>query len=350
MILMVEKGDKFYIVNIKWDQKKGGIFDCASPGKDFIIYTSQSMNIYQAHRMRFQYGNGYPNFASMKLKIKEDYYSICSFFSGFGTTHPDGFTGDYVAEGQNVIGVPERVICIFLPSTLDANSYIMILGKIASRLLMYPEMMETNTEKIGNLILESGYVEEYELLFDYLSDSIDSELNLSNIEISKANENEFRILRYLIKEQTDALNNSGDVKLLKEIHNLKKENKVLENRITLSNAKLIGKSNLTQQQSINTSSGNGFSDIDAMVNAMNNPTSQNTSPVSAPATDDKYAMITSLSTENMTLKLELNGYKESMAGLVNDLKSALTDKINIIDVKDKKIVDLELELDMAKNI
>jgi len=181
---------------IKWDQKKGGIIEAIWP--DINISERTSMNIYNMHRVK----STLPSFGFLRMKLENgEEFNVCSFFSGLGSTHTDGFTFDY---SKNAIGVAERVVCLFLPQNINSEEYELVLSKIASRILLSPSLINSFVRKLSEKMSDFNISNSNELL-ESLEKNIDKILGLDFENAIVASNLELKILHILIKEKNNII-------------------------------------------------------------------------------------------------------------------------------------------------
>ena len=375
-------GESFQIVNIRWDQKIGGILECSAPMKNFKISAKETTNLYQMHRLRFQYGNGIPNFGLIKLDINEKAHNICSFFSGFGgSTSPDGYTANY---GDDIVGIAERVVCILLPPKTNASKYIMSLGIISSRLLIDPNKMEERVNKLTSIIKKSNLISKPNKLFEYLDGELDDELELSENEKIVASMNEKKIWRYYIAELSESGNNGENTSSEKALRELKSKIKKLEKNMddvttqrdllkisnkTLieTNTKLINGEDIeseviTLEFEDDASRNRDLESTDEQIGILGDMAEINTLIKQLESKNDetikspkkRSIKINIEKEENTVLKKQLENMTESMRGLVEDLNQALIEKTNESRIAEIENINLKTQIsklaDLTKKV
>jgi len=250
-----------------------------------------------------------------------DQYNVCTFFTGFGaSTSPDGFTANY---GKNVIGIAERVICLFLPYALKAGNYDQILAKIASRILLSRQLIPKRIQIAVELVNKSGKIKKPKELLEYLELKLDSKLKLSVNEIAEANRNEVKCLRRIIADQKDHIKeltiNPAKTALFRDSQKLaaaEKERKKLND--------LINKMTLLSSQK-------------EMTEAINEQKDE----VIATLKSDYVKIFGTLTDQILALENEIKGISESTQGLVNDLNRILAEKIQRINELESEIKTLK---------
>jgi hypothetical protein len=348
--------ERFFLVAIRWDQKKGGQMQAVSPGS-LTLSTKTSMTIYNMHRM----SQTDPNFSTISIVEEGTQYNVCSFFSGYGTsTSPDGFTGNY---GKNIIGVAEKVICIFLPDYCVSDQYMDVLAKIASRSLLDAELIQDRIEKIGNYIQSSNLLKNAKELRELLDKDLDTALQLTDKERSLANEYEIRILRYLTFEQHQQIDNYEDEKSAAEIKKLRqrlKETYASMEEVNTRN-KLLETYKTQKEQYIKKLEEElrklGGNELDLQISKAegngNNHNHTQTNGITPDLGEIKFAASKDLVIENLkeinsSLEEQIRGISESMKELIEDLKRALIDKENKILQKEAFIEQLQKQVNSSQ--
>jgi len=319
----------FQIAIIEWDQKLGGRMTYVAPDKSFSLTSGEAMNIYNMHRIR----RTEPNFGTLSLRVSNGKkYRISSFFSGYGmSTSPDGFTGNY---GQNIIGLAEKIVCLFLPNDINGEAYFNLLGLISSRLLLNAENLSFRVDAVAKILHNSQKLEKPNELLLYLQDErygLDSQLKLGKDEISQAYELEAKILHYLIKEQFNriqelrfnAASSMGVIDsspVLNEIQKYKNKISELEGVIKEKDTQIqllemYKKQKRQLEKQIRQLKAGSRGDFSMGL-------------------DGSSPKIKELEEKNRVLEAELQGVKESTQGLLNDLRG-------IIQQKEQEIADLK---------
>lgn len=309
--------DKFCLAVILWDQKLGGVLQRSRPYMN--ISDSTSMNLYNMHRV----SNVNPAFGTIKIKLESgDHFNVCSFFTGYGaSTSPDGFTGNY---GKNIIGVAERVICLFLPQDVKAEDYEEVLAKISARIVIDMDGMNQRIDRIGDLLSKADLIRKPDKLYEYLDNYLDNSLGLTAEQSAVARFLEVKALHYLLIDKKEHIKELTinpaktafirDQQKIAETEEQKKQIQMLIKQITeLSMAKTECEMHDSEKD-----------EIIATLKA------------------DYVKIFGTLTDQIGALQEELNGITESTQGLVNDLNIALAEKI-------KRIQELENELKTIKS-
>lgn len=299
---------------IKWDQKEGGMQEYAYP--NLKLKPKDAMNIYNLHRTR----SILPGFASIRLKLDTgEQYNVCSFFSGFGGTSPDGFTGNY---GKNTIGISEKVIALFLPMEIKSQEYWEVLMKISARILISQENIGARMEKIVKLIVRSGLVDKVDQLREYLESYMDRELGLNSEFLAIANDLEVKGLHHYILDLRDQIKHltinpaatafQADAQ---KIAQAKEDQQKIRDLLTQINQ-------LNTQKSV-------IQAVDSQKDELIETMKQ-----------DYVKIFGTLTDQIMQLEGEIKGISESTQGLLQDLNTALAEKIKYIQELEEQIKTL----------
>jgi hypothetical protein len=309
--------DKFSLACILWDQKLGGVLQRAKPYMQ--VSDKTAMNLYNMHRVT----NVNPAFGTIKVKLESgDQFNVCSFFTGYGgSTSPDGFTANY---GKNIIGVAERVICLFLTPDVRAEDYEEVLAKIGSRIVIDVAGMNQRIDVIGDLIAKIDLIKKPDKLFEYLEKYLDSSLGLNAELNAVARFHEVKALHYMLLDKKEHIKELTinpaktafvrDQQKIAETEEQKKQIQLLIQQIT----------ELSMQKSMVEMNDSEKDDVISTLKS------------------DYIKIFGTLTEQIQSLQDELNGITESTQGLVNDLNVALREKI-------KKVQDLDAELKSLKS-
>ena len=304
---------KCEIASIYWDQKQGGMLEFTS-NKKLKLSSATTMNLYNMHRIRQKD----PNFGMLRLRLEDgEQYNVSSFFTGYGaSTSPDGFTANY---GKNIIGLAERVICLFLPLEAKPQDYEEVMAKISSRIVLDASKMQKKINKITDIINGSGVITKPDELNEYLNKFLDKNLKLDDEKIVYAKNFEVKSLHYLIADKKDHIKEltinpaktsfQRDEKKIAEANKMKSElQKMIKQRTSMS----------AQQEITNASSSTKDEGIDQLKM-------------------DYIKIFGTLTDQISLLENEINGITESTRAFVQDLNGALAEKI-------ARVNELEQEL------
>ncbi len=309
----------FEICVIKWDQKLGGVLECAS-SEDFKISPATCMNLYQIHRVT----STEPSFGTIRLRLEDgNLFNVISFYTGFGgSTSPNGFTGNY---GENTIGIGERVICLFLPDNLRSQNYDEVLAKITSRILLNIENIKQNITLTAKTVRDSGLISKDEELLQYLEDNLDKNLSFSTDNIIASKTLEVEVLHFVVVDKNAIIKNLTinpainryvhDRKKIKEVDEQKKQIQDLITKITT----------LTDKQQMMSSVSDEKSEIIDTLKS------------------DYKTIFGTLTDQIQQLEEEIKGITESTQGLVNDLNSILAEKIDRANKLEEEIKTLKVQ-------
>lgn len=306
----------FSLAIVKWDQKAGGILQYAFP--KITISNNTAMNLYNMHRMT----ETNPNFGTLRLKLENgERYNVATFFTGYGaSTSPDGFTANY---GKNTIGVAERVFCLFLPTDVKPELYDEALIKITSRVVLDPDIMHRKIDKIAGMIKKGEMIKDPVKLYGYLEKYLDRTLGLSAQQEAVAWSHEVKALHYLIQDKKEHIHELTinpaksayvcDQQRLADAEEQKKEIQDLLKQITSLSAEKEMIESIDDQK-------------DMVIEQLK---------------EDYKKIFGTLTGQIQLLENEINGITESTQGLVNDLNTALADKINTIQELKNQLEDLK---------
>lgn len=334
----------FQVAIIEWDQKLGGRLTYVAPDKSFTLTSGEAMNIYNMHRIR----RTEPNFGTLSLRVSNGKrYRISSFFSGYGmSTSPDGFTGNY---GQNIIGLAERIVCLILPQDKNGEAFFNPLALISARILLDADKVGLRVDQIAKYLIESQLLEKPDDLLVRMQDErfgLDSKLQLTQSEISKAFELEAKILHYLIKDQfkkiqelkfnaASSMGAMDSTPVLDEIQKYKGKISELENVIkerdtqiqllqTYKKQKIQMERELRQLKAGASGAGSGMGS--GMSSGMGSGADPN--------------RVAELEEKNRQLESELKNVKDSTQSLLDDMR-------RIIMQKDQEIAGLKERLNIV---
>jgi hypothetical protein len=302
---------------IKWDQKLGGVVEAVYP--NLRITPNSAMNIYNLHRMR-QTG---PSFGSIRLSLEGgEKFNVASFFSGFGYTSPDGFTG---TTGKNAIGIAEKVFCLFLPMDVKSQAYEEILARVSARMLTNINKISDRVKEIQKLIEMSALVKKPEELLEFLEKNLDRKLGIKGDELANANFYEVKALHYMVLDKREHI---------KEL-----TINPAQTAFCIEEDK-IAKANTNQQE------------IKDLIAKVQNVSSQKdiTEAVSSQKDEmieqlkmDYVKIFGTLTDQIMQLENEIKGISESTQAFVTDLNTALAQKIGKISELEEELQQLKLE-------
>jgi hypothetical protein len=291
------------LIVIKWDQKAGGMQEYTYPR--FTMRGQDCMNIYQMHRVSA--GNkaaAIPNFGNLKVRADSgEYFNIVSFFSGFGGTSPDGFTGNY---GKETVGISEKVIGLLIPNDAKAQEYEEVLAKISARILIDIPNMDKRVQGIGALIEKSGLIKKPAELMTYLDSNMDRQLGLSKEDQITAFRNEAKALHYMLVDK---------LALIKELS---------INPAGMAYSRDAGRIADAQAQK---------NQLQAMINqitqqkAISEAVGQAKDEEIAQLKEDYIKIFGTLTDQILQLESEIKGISESTQSLLQDLNVALAEKI-----------------------
>jgi molybdopterin converting factor small subunit len=306
--------NKIQLIVIKWDQKQGGVQEAAYP--PIKIQSKDAMNIYNLHRTT----SILPSFASVRINLENgQQYNVCSFFSGFGGTSPDGFTGNY---GKDKIGISEKVIGLFLPMDFKSSAYWEILMKVAARILISAIDIPKRLEKIVKCIEKSGLFEKPKELGEYLDEKLDLELTINPADQKKVFEFESKGLHYLISDLQDQIKDltiNPAATAYKD--NKQRISQAQEEQQSIKD--LLGQ--ITQLSTQKTIIESVDSEKDELIETMK---------------ADYIKIFGTLTDQIVQLEEELKNISESTQSLVDDLNQALAEKIARVQELEEQIKTL----------
>ncbi|MBD3354147.1 MAG: hypothetical protein GF364_21880, partial [Candidatus Lokiarchaeota archaeon] len=204
--------DQFALASI--NIKPMVMMEYTGPDVTFEIPPKVCIEIFNAHGE----DASYPSLATGEMKIKGREFVFCSFYSGSD-------------ESGEFIGIPNKIICLVLPTKVDAPEYISVVIKIASRMILDNDSIPQSTYIISKLI-DSGTLTIPEELFEYIHRKIDERLDLNDKSKETAAAYEKEIQDYLEDDQKQYLRELEKVSEQEQLlADLQKKFKALEGEI-----------------------------------------------------------------------------------------------------------------------
>lgn len=400
--------EKFALLIISTDPSLK--IEYAGPDVSFNLLSNTLTELFNAHNG----SQGNPNFVTKNFSQQNHVFNVCSFYTG--------------SKSKQYVGLPDKIISLFLPSTLNEKDYLSILTVLASRLMLDVAELPQRTYILSRL-LEQSNISLSDEIFLVLS-RIDDKLHLNKYDSIRANQFELLIknfvkpeqrkyLKTLKKKEEEPARTSDDLKLLEDLEETFKlveekaekeaattpedeiremlyqklaqaeaEKKAIEKQKieveqhTKQNVESISKElqekiNIiqekdkiiadlqTQNKEISDSVGKYVNDLmrslrekmqeieekTIIINQLKSQIANNIVGAisTAMGTDPRVQMqLQQLQAENMTLKQQLQSVEATTKEYVDQLQALLQQKTQEVEDKDKRIFELEMELEILK--